>query len=264
MEALRSPHESVPDRTAGQAAPSIGRSLPPISPGVLTAGRELTGATRRFTARHFAALAFLCVALPIWSFGMIGAGRPVGAGATSTPTSTPSATPSPTILYTYYAVPEPTPSPSPPPAPAAIIPTCGYRAASTAVQQYALSRVGQAEYNCLHAIAEQESHWNPLVINAASGACGIPQSVPCSKMVPGIPATSGAIDSATIAVYRAALSKVSANEQIAWMIRYVQGRGEYWRPFGKAHAFAVAAAIKFKTCIGVGASQTCTPGRGWY
>jgi hypothetical protein len=174
------------------------------------------------------------------------------------------ATPEPLLAVDWATYSPPAPTPTPTPTPAAILPTCASRAASTEVQQYALSRVGRAEYNCLWAIAQYESHWNPLVINAKSGACGIPQAVPCSKMVPGIPATSGAIDAATIAVYRAALEKVSPNEQIDWMIRYVQGRGEYYRPFGKAHAFAVAANIELGGCEGTGAARTCYPGRSWY
>jgi hypothetical protein len=170
----------------------------------------------------------------------------------------------PVMAYVPATYSPPAVTPSPSPTPPNIIPTCGYRAATTDVQRYALSRVGRAEYNCLHAIAEQESHWNPLAINPKSGACGIPQAVPCAKMVPGIPSTSGPIDAATIAVYRAALAKVTPNAQVDWMIRYVQGRGEYYRPFGKAHAFAVAANIKFGGCEGTGAARTCTPGRGWY
>ena len=47
---------------------------------------------------------------------------------------------------------------------------------------YALERLGRHEYACLDAIFTRESHWNTKAYNKRSGAYGIPQAVPGSKM----------------------------------------------------------------------------------
>lgn len=39
-----------------------------------------------------------------------------------------------------------------------------------------------AELRCLDQLWYRESHWNHRAVNKRTGACGIPQSYPCSKM----------------------------------------------------------------------------------
>ena len=41
---------------------------------------------------------------------------------------------------------------------------------------------GEGEYSCLVALWQRESHWNAAAMNPYSGAYGIPQSLPGSKM----------------------------------------------------------------------------------
>jgi len=36
--------------------------------------------------------------------------------------------------------------------------------------------------NCLIELWTRESNWNPNAVNRSSGACGIPQALPCSKI----------------------------------------------------------------------------------
>ncbi|AYF99549.1 lytic transglycosylase domain-containing protein [Protaetiibacter intestinalis] len=71
----------------------------------------------------------------------------------------------------------------------------------------------QAEYDCLVALWNKESHWNVYAHNTKSGAYGIPQALPGSKM-----ASAGAdwADNPTT--------------QITWGLGYVAGR--YGTPCG--------------------------------
>ncbi|MCX7522137.1 lytic transglycosylase domain-containing protein [Microbacterium sp. STN6] len=91
--------------------------------------------------------------------------------------------------YTMKEAPKP---PPPPPAPAA--PAKATRAAPAvgapdpgSAQAYAhdllASRgMGEDQYACLVALWNRESHWNVYAYNASSGAYGIPQALPGSKM----------------------------------------------------------------------------------
>jgi len=72
---------------------------------------------------------------------------------------------------------------------------------------------GEAQYDCLVALWNKESHWNIYAFNAGSGAYGIPQAVPGNKM-----ASAGAD------------WKTSAKTQITWGLGYIQGR--YANPCG--------------------------------
>jgi hypothetical protein len=83
---------------------------------------------------------------------------------------------------------------------------------------------GVGEYDCLVSLWNKESGWNVYAHNASSGAYGIPQSLPGSKM-----ASAGA-DWAT-----------NPATQITWGLGYIQGR--YQTP-----------------CGAYGASQA----KGWY
>jgi hypothetical protein len=76
---------------------------------------------------------------------------------------------------------------------------------------------GESEYDCLVALWQKESRWNVYAHNASSGAYGIPQSLPGSKM-----ASAGA-DWAT-----------NPATQITWGLGYIQGR--YATPCGAWNA----------------------------
>lgn len=76
---------------------------------------------------------------------------------------------------------------------------------------------GQAEYDCLVALWNKESHWNVYAHNSRSGAYGIPQAMPGSKM-----ASAGA-DWAT-----------NPKTQITWGLGYIQNR--YTTPCGAWNA----------------------------
>lgn len=79
---------------------------------------------------------------------------------------------------------------------------------------------GQSEYDCLVALWNKESGWNTFAHNKSSGAYGIPQSLPGSKM-----ASAGA-DWAT-----------NPATQITWGLGYIGGR--YGTPCGAwAHSQA--------------------------
>src|SRR5690606_19860542 len=77
---------------------------------------------------------------------------------------------------------------------------------------------GEAEYNCLVALWQRESGWNHLAENKYSGAYGIPQALPGSKM-----ATVGAD------------WRTNPRTQIVWGLSYIQGR--YGTPCGAWAAF---------------------------
>lgn len=49
-------------------------------------------------------------------------------------------------------------------------------------KQYALSRLGQTQYNCFNNIVIKESGWNHTATNPSSGAYGLVQALPGSKM----------------------------------------------------------------------------------
>ncbi len=70
----------------------------------------------------------------------------------------------------------------------------------TALQGYGF---GIQEYYYLLALWNKESGWNPLAHNASSGAHGIPQALPGSKMGPGW--------------------ESDPNVQIDWGLRYIMG-----------------------------------------
>ena len=78
-----------------------------------------------------------------------------------------------------------------------------------------------AEFDCLVALWNKESGWNVHAHNPSSGAYGIPQSLPGSKM-----ASAGAD------------WQTNADTQIRWGLGYIQGR--YGSPCGAwAHSQAV-------------------------
>ena len=66
---------------------------------------------------------------------------------------------------------------------------------------------GDGEFSCLQSLWNRESGWNYQAENASSGAYGIPQALPGSKM------SSVAGDWAT-----------NPSTQITWGMQYIQGR----------------------------------------
>jgi hypothetical protein len=72
---------------------------------------------------------------------------------------------------------------------------------------YARSRIGSYQFRCLDALWSYEDHWNPLALNQTSGAYGIPQALPASKMA------SAGSDWST-----------SPLTQVKWGLGYISGR----------------------------------------
>ena len=91
------------------------------------------------------------------------------------------------------------------------------------VHQLVLS-YGWSEYDwqCLVKIINHESGWNPNAVNKSSGACGLFQSLPCSKM------KSAGAD------YR-----TNYKTQVKWGLGYIKGRygtpAKAWNFWQKHH-----------------------------
>lgn len=60
---------------------------------------------------------------------------------------------------------------------------------------------GAGEFKAFDAIVHKESTWNPEAVNPSSGACGLPQALPCSK-----------------------IKDKSPEGQVKWMIDYIADR----------------------------------------
>lgn len=105
---------------------------------------------------------------------------PASAASTSpSPTAAPAATygdfasaPTPMTGPSYFILvqtsAEPTPSPMPDTVPNA--------------RTYTRAQIGTRQFACLDALWVAESQWNPRATNKTTGAYGIPQSLPASKM----------------------------------------------------------------------------------
>lgn len=76
-----------------------------------------------------------------------------------------------------------------------------------AAKRYALDRLGSTQYSCIDKIFTRESNWRTFARNSSSGAYGIPQALPGSKM-------------AVIADDW----RTNPITQVRWGIRYVNGR----------------------------------------
>ena len=72
---------------------------------------------------------------------------------------------------------------------------------------------GDGEFQCLSNLWQKESGWNYRASNGSSGATGIPQALPGSKMASAGPDW-----------------QTNASTQIAWGLGYIQGR--YQTPCG--------------------------------
>jgi hypothetical protein len=118
--------------------------------------------------------------------------------------------------FTVELIPEPEPivvvpepvapsAPSTPPVPA-------ITGTPTSAQAYAYTQVvqrgwGENDYSCLVSLWERESNWNASAMNKSSGAYGIPQSLPGSKM-----ASAGAD------------WESNPNTQVNWGLTYISDR----------------------------------------
>jgi hypothetical protein len=161
--------------------------------------------------------------------------RPFGAAAAlyADPSADPSA--EATFGMSMGEVPAPGTSPSPTAAPptatpiptkapvAKVAPKPKYRDTVANARLYVKSRIGTTQYNCINILWYHESRWSWRASNPNSGAYGIPQAVPGSKM----------------AVYGANW-RTSPLTQVKWGIWYVNNRygsacGAY--AFWKAHGW---------------------------
>lgn len=68
------------------------------------------------------------------------------------------------------------------------------------------NRFGSSQVSAMRTLMSEESGLNPYVINPTSGACGIPQALPCSKLLTVI----GSLD--------------NVSGQIEWLLGYVANR----------------------------------------
>jgi hypothetical protein len=126
-----------------------------------------------------------------------------------TPTAPPSVapifTPTPTVRPTIKPTPKPTPRPTIK-APK-IISNHTFPVDVLEAREYALSKIGKVQFNCLDILFARESRWRDNAMNKHSGAYGIPQALPGSKM-----AKAGA-DWLT-----------NPTTQVKWGLMYISGR----------------------------------------
>lgn len=97
-------------------------------------------------------------------------------------------------------VPEPSVEPRSAPKPTKAPPT-------TSPKKYAFNRIGYRQFACLDKLWTRESNWNHRARNRHSGAYGIPQALPGSKM-----ASAGAD------------WRTNPITQVRWGLRYIDGR----------------------------------------
>ena len=87
------------------------------------------------------------------------------------------------------------------------------------MRQAVIGRWGESEWPAMDQLMGKESGFNPYARNPYSGACGIPQALPCAKLLNVI----GSLDNVA--------------GQIQWTLDYVAGR--YTTPSGAlAHHYA--------------------------
>src|SRR5450830_203640 len=204
--------------------------------------------------------------------------------ATSNPTlpPTPSATSNPTLPPTPSATSTPTPGPTPGATPSAesiaIKPESSMPASAVLearprqvglitvptiqdARSYLVARLGakvdkhwgMAQSQCASLIFEYEARWNPLATNKTSGAYGLPQAKPASKLANWAEAKAraaeGAGDPAAAWLYRA--WRDNPVVQAEWGVDYMIGR--YGSP---------CAALAFRS--GYWKDGVLIPGVGWY
>lgn len=100
----------------------------------------------------------------------------------------------PIVRGTFEVYVKPKPPPPPPPAPTAASGSRGgssgggslppYTGGGAPAEWMAAAGIAQSDWQYVDYIVSRESGWNPNATNKSSGACGLVQALPCSK-VPG-------------------------------------------------------------------------------
>jgi hypothetical protein len=123
----------------------------------------------------------------------------------SGPTPDATATPLPNSTYLLVGqtppIATPTPTPTPTPAPTLVPDTVAN------ARTFARTHLNSKQFACVDVLWESESNWNPRAVNATTGAYGIPQSMPASKM-----ATAGRN------------WRTSPRTQVSWGLQYIAVR----------------------------------------
>ncbi|WP_228479686.1 transglycosylase SLT domain-containing protein [Microbacterium abyssi] len=92
--------------------------------------------------------------------------------------------------FEVYVTPKPTPPPEPEPASSTSGPsepvaaTPFYTGGGAPAEWMAAAGIASGDWGYVDYIVSRESGWNPNATNSSSGACGLVQALPCSK-VPG-------------------------------------------------------------------------------
>ncbi|HEX3749559.1 MAG TPA: lytic transglycosylase domain-containing protein [Streptosporangiaceae bacterium] len=122
------------------------------------------------------------------------------AAAATAPSASASLSASPSARTSASPSASPTSSPSPSPAPAA-------NGSPQSIAQSMLKSFGwsSSQFSCLEPLWEHESGWNPSAANPSTGAYGIPQASPGSKMASAGPDW-----------------KTNASTQIKWGLGYIK------------------------------------------
>lgn len=121
--------------------------------------------------------------------------------------------------FTVYVAPKPTPTPTPTPeaegetAGAARAEPVRYTGGGSSTEWLIAAGIPESDWGYVDFIVSRESGWNPNATNASSGACGLVQAYPCSK-VPG--------------------SGYNPVDNLTWANGYAVGRYGSW---AEAHAF---------------------------
>ncbi|QRI46035.1 glycosyltransferase [Streptomyces phage Watermoore] len=102
--------------------------------------------------------------------------KPVAERQSSSPTATPSKSEAP------KAVPQPSLTSSPSPNPFLSSLLVRKPIPKPTPKEFAKEKVGSKQFSCLNHLWHHESEWNEKAVNSTSGAYGIPQALPGSKM----------------------------------------------------------------------------------
>ncbi len=130
--------------------------------------------------------------------------RPTNRAVTIQPIKAPEGT----VAEVTAEVVEPTPTPTPTPAPTvAGVSTARFSGnVGAMLRQATTAKWDAAQASAMNTLMGKESGLNPYAVNKSSGACGIPQAYPCSKLLNVI----GSLD--------------NVDGQIQWLLNYVASR----------------------------------------
>lgn len=90
----------------------------------------------------------------------------------------------PTESVDVERLPDPEPEPVPEPTPTAAASRPLYTGGGAPAEWMSAAGIAESDWGYVDFIASKESGWNPNATNSSSGACGVIQALPCSK-VPG-------------------------------------------------------------------------------